>query len=152
MVVSLERDLDGAVAPGLLRPGGHEVLEPDGVLALGVAGVVGSAALAEVTMRSGLIDVPGLPIPSEVLESVGVLLQDEVFWEAIRFTALEWMLGLGIATGAFADGRLDRPAELARLNSLYQPSVTVGATPTERACGHRPCREWGSVRATRCFS
>lgn len=44
------------------------------------------------------------------------------------------------ATGAFPDSRLDRPAELARLNSLYQCSVTVGATPTERACGRRPCR------------
>ncbi len=27
-----------------------------------------------------------------------------------------------------------------RINSLYQCSVTVGADPTERACGRRPCR------------
>ncbi|MDQ6525198.1 ABC transporter permease subunit [Nocardioides sp. LHD-245] len=76
----------------------HEPYRGSTEVALGVVGVVGSAVVAEVVLRSGLLDVPGLPIPSEVARSVGDLLQDSVFWEAIRFTALEWMLGLAIAT------------------------------------------------------
>ncbi|WP_426243616.1 ABC transporter permease [Nocardioides sp. LHG3406-4] len=101
---------------------------------LGLLGVLGSALVAEVVLRSGIIDVPGLPVPSQVADGVVSLLQDGVFWEAIRFTLVEWMLGLAIAAivgvvlgglmGAFTHVFLafEWPVEAFRV----LPSVAVG--------------------------
>lgn len=67
---------------------------------LGVVGVVGSAAVAEMLLRTGIIDVPGLPVPSHVLRGVVNLFPQGVFWDQVLFTLGEWMLGLLIATVA----------------------------------------------------
>lgn len=63
---------------------------------LGVLGVAGTAAVAEVVLRT-IITKPGLPIPSEVIGSLGDLFADTIFWEAVAFTLAEWMLGLLMA-------------------------------------------------------
>jgi NitT/TauT family transport system permease protein len=69
-------------------------------LVLGVVGTIGSALVAELVLRSGLIPVPGLPIPSHVLTGASHLVSDPVFWQQVFFTLGEWMLGLLIATVA----------------------------------------------------
>jgi len=101
---------------------------------LGVVGVVGSALLAELLLRSGLIDVPGLPLPSGVVQGAIDLVPDGVFWEQVLFTLGEWMLGLLVATvagvligglmGAFRGAFLafEWPVEAFRV----LPSVAVG--------------------------
>ncbi|MGK5113393.1 MULTISPECIES: ABC transporter permease [unclassified Geodermatophilus] len=101
---------------------------------LGVVGVVGSALLAELVLRSGLIDVPGLPLPSGVVQGAIDLFPDAVFWEQVLFTLGEWMLGLLVATvagvligglmGAFRSAFLafEWPVEAFRV----LPSVAVG--------------------------
>jgi NitT/TauT family transport system permease protein len=103
-------------------------------LVLGVTGVVGSALLAEVIIRSRVIDVPGLPLPSGVVKGALDLLPDGVFWQGVLFTLAEWMLGLLIATvlgvligglmGAFRSAYLafEWPVEGFRV----LPSVAVG--------------------------
>jgi len=67
-------------------------------IVLGVVGTVGSAVVAEFVVRSGLIHVTGIPVPSGVLSGVADLMPDPVFWEQVLFTLGEWMLGLLIAT------------------------------------------------------
>jgi NitT/TauT family transport system permease protein len=101
---------------------------------LGVVGVVGSALLAELLLRSDLIDLPGLPLPSGVVRGALDLVPDTVFWEQVLFTLGEWMLGLLIATvagvligglmGAFRGTFLafEWPVEAFRV----LPSVAVG--------------------------
>jgi len=65
---------------------------------LGVVGTVGSALVAELVVRIGLIHVAGIPVPSGVLSGVADLMPDPVFWEQVLFTLGEWMLGLLVAT------------------------------------------------------
>jgi len=101
---------------------------------LGVVGVVGSAAVAELLLQTRIIDVPGLPVPSHVLGGVVNLVQDGVFWGQVLFTLGEWMLGLLVATvvgvlvgglmGAFRSVFLafEWPVESFRV----LPSVAVG--------------------------
>ncbi|EOM74496.1 ABC transporter permease subunit [Rhodococcus rhodnii] len=103
-------------------------------IAYGVAGVVGTALVAELVLRSGVIDKPGLPIPSRVLGGVGSLAGDGTFWGEVAFTLQEWMLGLAIATvagvvlgglmGAFTKVfvAFELPVEVFRV----LPSVAIG--------------------------
>ncbi|NYF98073.1 ABC transporter permease [Janibacter cremeus] len=77
----------------------HEPLSTRRQIVLGVVGVVGVAALAEVLM-STVITKDGLPVPSRVMGSLGDLFSDSAFWEAVGFTLAEWMLGLLLATVA----------------------------------------------------
>ncbi|MGY1740298.1 MULTISPECIES: ABC transporter permease [unclassified Blastococcus] len=76
----------------------HEPLSGRAQAVLGVVGVIGTAAVWEAVIRSGLLDVPGLPLPTGVVSGVGDLLPDSTFWDAVLFTIGEWMLGLLIAT------------------------------------------------------
>lgn len=69
-------------------------------IALGVAGVVGTMAIAEVILRSGLISAVGLPIPSGVLAGAAALMPDGEFWAGVAFTLGEWALGMVMATVA----------------------------------------------------
>ncbi|WP_029431243.1 ABC transporter permease [Blastococcus sp. URHD0036] len=112
----------------------HEPLSGQRQVVLGVVGVVGTAAVWEGVIRSGLLDVPGLPLPSGVVRGVGDLLPDSTFWDAVVFTLGEWMLGLAIAAvvgvlvgglmGAFRSAFLvfEWPVEAFRV----LPSVAVG--------------------------
>ncbi|MFW0787378.1 ABC transporter permease [Gordonia sp. CPCC 206044] len=111
-----------------------EPLSRAAVIGYGVIGTVGTAVVAEVVLRSGLIDKPGLPIPSTVLGSVGDLLGDSTFWDAVGFTLREWLLGVLIAAvagvllgglmGAFSKVfvAFELPVEVFRV----LPSVAVG--------------------------
>jgi NitT/TauT family transport system permease protein len=67
---------------------------------LGVVGVVGVAAVWEGLVRSDLLDVTGLPVPTKVVGGVVDLLPDGTFWDAVLFTLGEWALGMVIATVA----------------------------------------------------
>jgi NitT/TauT family transport system permease protein len=67
---------------------------------LGVVGVLGSAGLAELLLRTRVIDVPGLPVPSRVVRGVVDLVPKGEFWDQVMFTLGEWMLGLLIAAAA----------------------------------------------------
>lgn len=101
---------------------------------LGVVGVVGCALVAELVVRSGLIDAPGIPVPSRVVQGALALLPDESFWQGVLFTLGEWMLGLLVATivgvligglmGAFrsVSAAFEWPVESLRV----LPSVAVG--------------------------
>ncbi|MEV0104742.1 ABC transporter permease subunit [Nocardia sp. NPDC050799] len=100
----------------------------------GIVGVLGTAALTEVVIRTGVISTPGLPVPSRVLAETGALFGDQIFWQEVGFTLREWMLGLLIATvagmvlgglmGAFAKVFLafELPVEVFRV----LPSVALG--------------------------
>lgn len=102
--------------------------------ALGVVGVVGTAGLAELLIRTHVVDVPGLPVPSRVLRGVANLVPKGEFWDQVLFTLGEWMLGVLIATavgvligglmGAFRSVFLafEWPVESFRV----LPSVAVG--------------------------
>jgi NitT/TauT family transport system permease protein len=101
---------------------------------LGVVGVVGSAALAELLVRSDVITTPGFPVPSEVLGSLGTLVQDGGFWTEVGFTLREWGLAMVMATvagmvvgglmGAFTNVfvAMEWPVEVFRV----LPSVAIG--------------------------
>ncbi|NLU82218.1 ABC transporter permease subunit [Rhodococcus sp. HNM0569] len=103
-------------------------------VAYGVAGVVGTAMVAELVLRSGVIDKPGLPVPTNVVRGVGSLLGEDSFWQGVSFTLQEWMLGLAFATvagvvlgglmGAFSKVfvAFELPVEVFRV----LPSVAVG--------------------------
>lgn len=75
----------------------HEPLSPYRQAVLGVVGVVGTAAVVEVLMRT-VVTKEGLPVPSRVLGSLGPLFADSQFWQAVGFTLAEWMLALLMAT------------------------------------------------------
>ena len=112
----------------------HEPLSGRSQAVLGVVGVVGTALVAEAVIRSGVLDVVGLPVPSGVVAGVVDLLPNTAFWAAVVFTISEWMLGLAIATvvgvlvgglmGAFRSAFLafEWPVEAFRV----LPSVAVG--------------------------
>lgn len=101
---------------------------------LGVVGVVGSAAVAELLLRTHIVDVPGLPMPSKVVRGVVSLFPNGTFWGQVLFTLGEWMLGLLVATvvgvligglmGAFRSAFLafEWPVESFRV----LPSVAIG--------------------------
>lgn len=78
----------------------REPLSTSKAVVLGVVGVVGSATLAEVVIRSGLVGAAGLPVPSGVLQGVANLVPDPTFWSEVGYTLGEWLLGLLIATVA----------------------------------------------------
>lgn len=67
---------------------------------LGIVGVLGSALVLEVCIRTDIIAGVGLPLPTAVAEQAWGLLGDGHFWDQILFTLKEWMLGLLIATVA----------------------------------------------------
>jgi NitT/TauT family transport system permease protein len=67
-------------------------------IVLGVVGTVGAGLVAELVVRSGMLHVAGLPVPSGVLSGVADLMPDPVFWQQVLFTLGEWMLGLLVAT------------------------------------------------------
>jgi NitT/TauT family transport system permease protein len=112
----------------------HEPLSGRSQAVLGIVGTVGAAAVWEGVIRSGLLDVPGLPLPSGVIAGVADLVPDGTFWDQVLFTLGEWMLGLVIATvagvlvgglmGAFSSVflALEWPVEAFRV----LPSVAVG--------------------------
>jgi NitT/TauT family transport system permease protein len=112
----------------------HEPLSGRSQAVLGVVGTLGVAGLWEAAIRSRLLDVPGLPVPSGVASGVADLMSDGIFWEQVLFTLGEWMLGLAIATvvgvvigglmGAFSSVFLafEWPVEAFRV----LPSVAVG--------------------------
>ncbi len=76
----------------------HEPLSGRSQAVLGVVGILGTALVAEAVIRSGVLDVVGLPVPSGVVGGVVDLLPNTAFWAAVAFTISEWMLGLAIAT------------------------------------------------------
>ncbi|WP_026927713.1 ABC transporter permease [Granulicoccus phenolivorans] len=100
---------------------------------LGVVGVVGSMAVAELLLRT-VFTKPGLPVPSKVLLGAVGLFGDPQFWQAVGFTLVEWMLGLALATvagvllgGAMGASRIVRimfelPVEAFRV----LPSIALG--------------------------
>ncbi|MFI7484095.1 ABC transporter permease [Kocuria sp. M1R5S2] len=112
----------------------HEPLSRRQNVLYGAVGVLGTAAVAELILRSGLIDTPGLPVPSGVLEGVGSLLADTTFWNELLFTLGEWMLALlmavvvGVVVGALMGAfrpvftALEIPVEVFRV----LPSIAVG--------------------------
>lgn len=65
---------------------------------LGCLGLVGTAFLGEVLLRTGVVSAVGLALPSVVLAEAGGLLADDGFLEAVGFTVRELALGLGLAT------------------------------------------------------
>lgn len=101
---------------------------------LGVVGTLGTMLVVELLVRSGLLDVPGVPVPSGVLAGVVDLLPEADFWSEVLFTLGEWMLGLLVATvvgvvvgglmGAFSSAFLafEWPVEAFRV----LPSIAVG--------------------------
>lgn len=100
----------------------------------GAAGILGTAAVAELLLRSGLIGTPGLPMPSMVLAGVGALLGDASFWSELMFTLGEWTLALlmalvvGVTLGALMGAfrpvftAFEIPVEVFRV----LPSIAVG--------------------------
>jgi NitT/TauT family transport system permease protein len=112
----------------------REPLSGRSQLILGVLGVVGTALVAEVLIRFRVVDIPGLPLPSGVVQGVVDLVPNGVFWQEVVFTFGEWMLGLAIATvvgvlvgglmGAFRSAfvTFEWPVEAFRV----LPSVAVG--------------------------
>lgn len=76
----------------------REPLSGRSQLVLGVVGVVGTALVAEVLIRFRVVDMPGLPLPSGVVQGVVDLVPNGVFWQEVVFTLGEWMLGLAVAT------------------------------------------------------
>lgn len=77
-----------------------EPLPASRAFVLGIIGVVGSMAVAEVVLRSGVISATGLPIPSSVVMGAVDLLPDGDFWAGVGFTLGEWALGMVFATVA----------------------------------------------------
>lgn len=67
-------------------------------IVLGIVGVLGSALVLEVLIRTSIVSSIGLPVPTAVAEQAWGLLGDGNFWDQILFTLREWMLGLLIAT------------------------------------------------------
>jgi NitT/TauT family transport system permease protein len=65
---------------------------------LGIVGVLGSALLLEVLIRTHVLAGAGLPLPSAIAREAGGLLTDGQFWTQILVTLREWMLGLAIAS------------------------------------------------------
>lgn len=112
----------------------HEPLSGRSQAVLGVVGVVGTGLVWEGLIRSGILDVAGLPLPSGVIRGVVDLVPDATFWDAVLFTLREWMFGLLIATvvGVLAGGLMgafrgffligEWPVEAFRV----LPSVAVG--------------------------
>lgn len=100
----------------------------------GVVGTLGILIIWELFMRSGILEKPGLPIPTQVFGEAGVLLQDTNFWEQVLYTMGVWLLGLGIAAiagvilgslmGAFSKMFIafELPVEVFRT----LPSIAVG--------------------------
>ncbi|WP_435201837.1 ABC transporter permease [Janibacter sp. GS2] len=66
-------------------------------IVLGVLGVVGVAAVMEL-LTGTVLTKEGLPVPSRIFGSIGDLLVDTAFREAVLFTLAEWMLGLAVAS------------------------------------------------------
>lgn len=100
----------------------------------GIAGVLSTAMLVELVVRSGMLNASGLPVPSLVLGGAGSLATDAEFWSGVWFTLREWGLGLAMATvvgvvigslmGAFSTVSIafEFPVEVFRV----LPSVAVG--------------------------
>lgn len=74
----------------------HEPLSGRRQAVLGVVGVVAVAAVAELLMRT-VLTKEGLPVPSNVVASLGDLFADGEFWAAVGFTLAEWLLALLMA-------------------------------------------------------
>ena len=72
-------------------------LPPRQQVLYGIAGVLGTAAVAELLLRTVVIR-EGLPVPSKVVGSLGDLFSDPAFWSGVAFTMSERLLGLLIAT------------------------------------------------------
>ncbi|MDL9947172.1 ABC transporter permease subunit [Gordonia sp. ABSL11-1] len=112
----------------------NEPLSRTRVIAYGVVGTLGTAAVAQLLFQPSVIGKPGLPIPTQVAGGVGDLIGDGTFWEAVGFTLQEWLLGVLIASvvgvligglmGAFTSVfvALELPVEVFRV----LPSVAVG--------------------------
>lgn len=75
----------------------HQPLSRRNEVILGVVGVIGSALVLEVLIRTHIIGGAGLPLPSAVARQAWGLLSEGHFWQQILFTLREWMLGLLIA-------------------------------------------------------
>jgi len=76
----------------------HEPLSRRSEVILGIVGVLGTALVLELCIRTHLISGSGLPLPSAVADQARGLLGDNEFWTQITFTLREWMLGLVIAS------------------------------------------------------
>lgn len=78
----------------------HEPLPLRQRILLGIVGVIGTAAVMELLVRSHLIGGVGLPLPSSVARQAFHLVGDSNFDSQILYTLREWMLGLLIASVA----------------------------------------------------
>jgi NitT/TauT family transport system permease protein len=64
---------------------------------LGCVGLLGTAALGELLLRTGVVSAVGLALPSVVMAEAARLLGDSAFLDAVSFTLREWALGVGLA-------------------------------------------------------
>lgn len=76
----------------------HEPLSRRREILLGVVGVLGTALLLEVLIRTDIVSGSGLPLPTAVADQSLALLGNSEFWRQISFTFREWMLGLLVAS------------------------------------------------------
>ncbi|MGO1166001.1 MAG: ABC transporter permease [Janibacter sp.] len=74
----------------------REPLDARRQVVLGAIGVVGVAGLMELLTQT-VLTKDGLPVPSRIVGSLGGLVGDVAFREAVLFTLAEWMLGLAVA-------------------------------------------------------
>lgn len=63
----------------------------------GCAGLLGTAALGELLLRTGVVSAAGLALPSVVVSKAAQLVADDTFLDAVSFTLREWALGLSVA-------------------------------------------------------
>lgn len=101
---------------------------------LGALGMVGTAAVAEVLLRAGIVSTAGLSLPSVVLEEAARLVTDSAFLTGVSFTLREWGLGLAMAAvvGTVLGGLMGASRTLALMFELPVemlrplPSIAIG--------------------------
>lgn len=103
-------------------------------IVLGCVGLLGTAALAELMLRTGVVSAVGLALPSVVAAQAGQLLVDDTFQQAVSFTLREWALGLGLAAlvGTILGGLMGASRTIAVMFELPVemlrplPSIAIG--------------------------
>ena len=91
-----------ATATGAEAPTGSRLgrVTPSLTLLLGLAGVLGFAALLEVLPRVGVVDPRFFPPFSDMVAALGELAGTAAFWTALGDTLTGWSIGLAIAASA----------------------------------------------------